>query len=53
MVLVDTAHEDLDDHLPAKYQQQLAEFLPDVKEPSQRAKAAVRQLPSLGDLPCQ
>jgi pimeloyl-ACP methyl ester carboxylesterase len=51
MVLVDAAHEDLDDHLPAKYWQELAEFAPDVVEPSRRAKAAVRQLPSLGDLP--
>lgn len=51
MVLVDADHEDLNDHLPAKYQQRMAEFLPEVTEPSQRAKARIRQLPSLGDLP--
>jgi pimeloyl-ACP methyl ester carboxylesterase len=51
LVLVDAAHEDLDDRLPARYRQQLADFAPDVIEPSQRAKAAVRQLPGLGDLP--
>ena len=36
MVLVDAAHEDMDDRLPASYRQRLAEFLPDVDEPSPR-----------------
>jgi pimeloyl-ACP methyl ester carboxylesterase len=51
MVLVDAGHEDLDDCLPSKYQERIAELLASANETAERAKGAIRRLPSLENLP--
>lgn len=51
MVLVDASHEELDDQLPKIYRERLAELIPGATEPSRRARAAIRGLPGLDDLP--